>query len=279
MKIAICSDLHLEFGDLDLHNTENADVLILSGDIMVASDLTEFHYDEMGMVVTASASARERAHRFNDFIVRCCERFPQVVYVMGNHEHYHGDFSKSANLIRGTFGDLKNFHFLDTEWKIINGVLFFGGTLWTDMNKEDPITLAGIRGVMNDYRIIKNSNVGENCKLIPEDTVEEHHDFLRLLDSVLREHAGLPVVVVGHHAPSKQSTHPRYKTDFEMNGAYSSNLDEFILDHREIKLWTHGHTHEPFDYMIGTTRIVCNPRGYDGYEQRADDFELKYVEV
>ena len=29
MKIAITSDVHLEFGDLDLHNDENADVLIL----------------------------------------------------------------------------------------------------------------------------------------------------------------------------------------------------------------------------------------------------------
>jgi len=51
-----------------------------------------------------------------------------------------------------------------------------------------------------------------------------------------------------------------------MNGAYHSDLSEFILDHPQIKLWTHGHTHHPFDYMIGGTRIVCNPRGYDGYE-------------
>ncbi len=34
MKIAVCSDLHLEFGDLDLHNDEGADVLILGGDIL-----------------------------------------------------------------------------------------------------------------------------------------------------------------------------------------------------------------------------------------------------
>jgi len=39
MKIAICSDLHLEFGTISLENTENADVLILSGDICVAKDL------------------------------------------------------------------------------------------------------------------------------------------------------------------------------------------------------------------------------------------------
>ena len=64
-----------------------------------------------------------------------------------------------------------------------------------------------------------------------------------------------------------------------VNGAYSSDLSEFILDRPQIKLWTHGHTHDTFDYMIGTTRIVCNPRGYDGYEGRADEFELLTVEI
>jgi len=51
------------------------------------------------------------------------------------------------------------------------------------------------------------------------------------------------------------------------------------MDHPQIKLWIHGHTHESFDYMVGDTRIVCNPRGYIGYEQCADDFKLKFVEV
>jgi hypothetical protein len=25
--------------------------------------------------------------------------------------------------------------------------------------------------------------------------------------------------------------------------------------------------------------VVCNPRGYHGYEQRAKDFKLKYLEI
>ena len=64
-----------------------------------------------------------------------------------------------------------------------------------------------------------------------------------------------------------------------MNGAYSSDLSEFILDRPQIKLWTHGHTHDPYDYMIGSTRIVCNPRGYIHYEEIADNFEFKLLEV
>ena len=298
MKIAVCSDLHLEFGDLDLTNNENADVLILGGDILVADDVKNFGYvDEQIMAATPSMLAR--GERYYNFVKRCSERFPQVVLIMGNHEHYHGDYAETASIIRTVVGEFSNVHFLDKEWRIINGVLFYGGTLWTDMNNEDPITLYQIAGMMNDYRGVKNSSktvqhrvptYDENNKegwtfkerpaqFRPEDSVEDHKAFLKGLDEVLALHPDLPTVVVGHHAPSKASTHPRYKTEVITNGAYSTNLDNFILDRRQIRLWTHGHTHEDFDYMIGTTRIVCNPRGYDGYEERADHFKLKYVEV
>ena len=87
------------------------------------------------------------------------------------------------------------------------------------------------------------------------------------------------IVVVGHHSPSHQSIHVDYARDTMMNGGYHSNLDEFILDRPQIVLWTHGHTHVPFDYNIGTTRIVCNPRGYAGWDPAADNFTLKFLDV
>jgi hypothetical protein len=31
--------------------------------------------------------------------------------------------------------------------------------------------------------------------------------------------------------------------------------------------------------MVGETRVVCNPRGYIKYEQRAKEFELQYLEI
>ena len=52
--------------------------------------------------------------------------------------------------------------------------------------------------------------------------------------------------------------------EYEMNGGYHSDLSKFILDNPQILLWTHGHTHEVLDYKLGETRIVCNPRGYEG---------------
>jgi Icc-related predicted phosphoesterase len=279
MKIAITSDVHLEFGDLDLTNDENADVLILGGDIFIADELRGFTTDEDGLLVAATSSVRARAERYVNFVTRCSESFKHVILIMGNHEHYHGDFAQSANTIRGTFGDLHNVYFLDKEWRIINGVLFYGGTLWTDMNGENVDTMHRIRFMMNDFNCVKNTTEDGKTVFMPEDAVEDHFAFRRGLDDVLALHPDLPVVVVGHHAPSKASTHPRYKNEIVMNGAYSSSLDNYILDRRQIKLWTHGHTHEDFDYMIGTTRIVCNPRGYINYEAKADDFKLKYVEV
>jgi hypothetical protein len=86
-------------------------------------------------------------------------------------------------------------------------------------------------------------------------------------------------IVVGHHCPSKKSIHPKYAHDKIMNGAFASDLDDFIAYRPQIRLWTHGHTHEPFDYTIGETRVVCNPRGYSGHEPGADNFQLQYIDL
>jgi len=281
MKLAITSDVHLEFGDLDFANDDNADVLILGGDIFIAEDLNYLEPVPVNDVIMPSRMAL-RAQRCYDFVQRCCQRFPKVVLIMGNHEHYHGDFAESTWLIRKTFAEFENLYFLDNQFIVIDNVVFFGGTLWTDMNGEDPVTMQQIRFMMNDYQSVKNTTKREGFytkKFLPEDSVQDHKKFLEELKKVLAVYPTQKTVVVGHHAPSKASTHPRYESEVVMNGAYSTNLDEFILDNPNIKLWTHGHTHEDFDYRIGSTRVVCNPRGYDGVEERADHFALKYVDV
>lgn len=268
MKIAVCSDIHLEFGGISLENTENASVLILGGDICVAKDImVRDEYDIMDRF--------GRSATIHKFFQECCDRFPHVVYIMGNHEHYHGDYIHTLTILRDRFGYLDNLHILDKELFVVDDVTFIGGTLWTDMNKEDPITLMTIKGMMNDFRCVTN---GKN-RFTPENAVEDHKRMLDYIRLIIEGKFDQKFVVVGHHAPSKQSTHPRYADETIMNGGYSSDLSEFIMDHPQIKLWTHGHCHNNFDYMICSTRIVCNPRGYDAYEDRADRFELKFVEV
>lgn len=285
MKLALASDLHLEFGPIVLENTEGADVLLLSGDICVAHNLLD-HDDPM---------ATQRSQDIHNFFYDCCNKFPHVVYIMGNHEHYHYDFAYTVKDFKKRLKYLPNLQILDKEtWTLFDEVTFVGGTLWTDMNKEDPLTLLHIGKAMNDFRCVKNStnqvgfwveNDGKRERkyrdsvFSPEDAVKEHRAMVDYISMIVEGKHDHKFVVVGHHAPSRLSTHPRYRDEALMNGGYSSDLNEFILDRPQIKLWTHGHTHEDFDYMIGTTRVVCNPRGYINYEARADNFQLKYLEV
>ena len=74
MLIRVMSDLHLEFSQGNMHVPELPDdaktVLILAGDI--------------GLV--------KKTHTFIDFITDMSARFQDVIYVMGNHEHYKVHF-------------------------------------------------------------------------------------------------------------------------------------------------------------------------------------------
>ena len=300
----LCSDVHIEFGPLEVHNNDNADVLILSGDIVVASVFKNYY--PVGIIEPTI-----KAQNFLNFFHQCSTKFKDVIYVMGNHEHYDGDFATSASILKSVLKQYPNIHLLDKETKTIGDVTFVGGTLWTDMNKEDPVTLYQIGRMMNDFRIVKNGNrkltrkvpiykrdengnpvFDDNNQYVverqefkeydaafsPEDALEDHKLMLKFIDEATKDHTK-KYIVVGHHAPSKASTKPRYQNDTIMNGGYSSDLSEFILDRPQIKMWTHGHTHDVFDYMIGSTRIVCNPRGYIGYEGRANDFDFLLLEV
>lgn len=284
MKIAVVSDIHLEFGDLDFENTDGAEVLILSGDICVAKDLVK--PDPYGIM-----GEHYRSNRYQEFFKRCCERFPHVIYVLGNHEHYHGDYPKTLEHLRKCLGHLANLHIMEKETLTVGDTTFVAGTLWTDMNQEDPQTLGHMKGYMNDFRIINDSRDPVHFrdsdgnfhtrigKWSPQASVVEHRAMMDHVRQTVEADPTARYVIVGHHAPSKLSTKPRYQHDVLVNGAYSSSLDEFILDHPQIKLWTHGHTHDVFDYMIGSTRIVCNPRGYDGHEEQANLWQLITVDV
>ena len=273
MRINIASDIHLEFGPIEIKNTQAADVLILSGDICVAVAVA--HKDDLDT----------KSRNTHDFFEMCSKEYKNVIYIVGNHEHYNGDFSQTIPHLKRSFGYLDNLHILDKETVTIDDVTFIGGTLWTDMNKEDASTMISISGMMNDFIKVANGKLDNNSnkpfyrinRLKPDDVVVDHKAMLEYIRIIIEGKYDQKFVVVGHHAPSKLSTNPRYKDEYLMNGAYSSDLSEFILDYPQIKMWTHGHTHDTFDYLVGSTRVVCNPRGYVNYEQRADDFDPNII--
>jgi predicted phosphodiesterase len=286
MKIKLVSDLHLEFSDCYINNDEGADVLILGGDIMIAQDLHDHPEPNNTADQTAIANGtglgrrQQAAQRFRDFFKRCSFQFPHVIYIMGNHEFYNGKFYAGIDYMREECAKYPNVYMLEQDMKIIDDVVFVGGTLWTNMNKRDPLTMHAIEGMMNDFRIIRNDK-RNYAAMSALDVAIRHDKTLGYIKLIVQEHKDKKCVVVGHHSPSFQSVHETYQAQTLMNGGYHSNLSEFIMDHPQIKLWTHGHTHHPFDYVIGETRVVCNPRGYenDGYSEDTGWDPTKILEI
>lgn len=259
MKILVVSDLHLEFSDVTIPNP-GADVLVLAGDIMLASALRD--YPE-GCEVSTSKYYWQ-AQTFRAFLKRCSKAFKHVVYCAGNHEFYRGRFFADLETLRIETAQFSNVYFMEDDQRVIEGVRFVGCTLWTDCNNEDALTMWSLPRRMNDYYIIKNDKNSWRS-IRPEDTLARHKQSLAYIRTAVNE-SQEPVVVVGHHAPTTESIHEKYRSDHEMNGGFASDLTEFILEHTKIKVWCHGHTHNCFDYMVGETRVVCNPRGYsEGY--------------
>jgi hypothetical protein len=286
MKIKLVSDLHLEFSDCYINNDEGADVLILGGDICIAQDLHDHpepaNTADQAAIANGTGLGRRQltAQRFRDFFKRCSFQFPHVIYIMGNHEFYNGKFYAGIEYMREECAKYPNVYMLEQDTKIIDDVVFVGGTLWTNMNKRDPLTMHAIEGMMNDFRIIRN-DARNYATMSALDVAIRHDKTLAYIEHIVHEHKNKKCVVVGHHTPSFQSCHPTYANDQLMNGGYHSDLSEFILDHPQIVLWTHGHTHHPFDYLIGETRVVCNPRGYenDGYSEDTGWDPTKILEI
>lgn len=253
MKILQMSDLHLEFdANFFPRKEENADILMLNGDICIAEYFNK-----------SEASPYFHHARLADyFFERVSGEYEDVLYIPGNHEHYRGYIDLTDSILEEVLYKYPNIHYMSNSSWEKNGVTFLGGTLWTNMNNNNPITEQYLMGGMNDFRIVNWKMDGYGGRFRPSDAAALHRKTLKFFDEAS---AGLDnVVIMSHHAPSFKSVHPKYHNDTQMNYGYYSDLDEFILDRPQIKLWTHGHMHDCFDYTIGDTRIVCNPRGYRG---------------
>lgn len=254
MKINIVSDLHLEFYDQILAGGE---VLIIAGDV------AECHS------IIAGRGAR--------FFQEECAKYNRVFYVMGNHEHYNGFINQTADKLRRFLP--KNVSLLENQVEEYGGIQFIGATLWTDVNRGCPLDMYNIKRGMNDYHIIKILEEGENDKRIlsPAHTAKMHEESKKFIFDTV-SNSSIPSVVITHHAPSYLSIHENYKSS-NINSAYASELTEHILDNQNIKFWIHGHVHTKFDYMIGGTRVITNPRGYVGYEATHEFDPNFYIEI
>lgn len=231
MKILILSDLHLEFANLPPPEAE-VDVVVLAGDI----------WKKVHGIYWARSTWPET----------------EIIYVAGNHEFYRGDRSDVLRQLRDA-ADETGVHFLDNDEVIINCVRFLGATLWTDFLlfgvEQQVETMNAAFSGLNDFRKI---NQGEHL-FTPADSISICNTSTQWLKSkLLNEQFQGKSVVVTHHLPSMKSVAERYKQDL-LSACFASNLD-YMLGYSD--LWIHGHAHDSFDYKVGKTRIICNPRGY-----------------
>jgi len=254
MNIQLCSDLHLCWGDLVLPGGE---VLIMAGDVFEASDWTK---------------GTKAATTYDRFIEVELAKYQFVLYVFGNHEYYGSHYDKARHIIECQLPN--HVKILEDDYMGLDGIRFWGAPLWTSMKGANPITMNMARESMNDYTQIRwkhqassnpYSETGKfwTSTLTPQDTVQFHLASLQSLKESLK--TNLPHFVITHHAPSQGSVHPMY-TGNPLNHCYYTNLENLILDHPQIKHWVHGHTHHPFHYCVGSTQVVCHPRGYYGVD-------------
>lgn len=254
MNITLVSDLHLDIGGFQ--EMPGGDVLILAGDICEAKELNKEFHSTKALDRTPGAFP---CHDFFEFEV---PKYKKVFYVMGNHEHYRGRFDKTKALLESMMPP--NVTILENDTVEYEGVVFMGATLWTNLNNGDSLTMYHLKHMMNDYKVIQNhyNDTGLYHKLVPEYTFRTHVKTMQYLRLMLSMHRDKPVVVITHHAPSFASVPEYHKHDHLMNGGYASDLSEDILNNENIRVWVHGHMHDPVDYKIGETRVLSNPRGY-----------------
>ncbi len=127
------------------------------------------------------------------------------------------------------------------------------------MSAPDPQAAMRVaEEVMSDYSIVRNSS--ENRLLRARDTIAVHQESVAWLRSELAKADSARTVVVTHHAPSHRSEAP-YHAKSPLNAAFASDLDS-LVGQSKVPLWVHGHTHYNVDYLIGSTRVLTNQRGY-----------------
>ncbi len=241
MRLQVLSDLHLEVRPFKLVLAEGVDALVLAG------DLASFH-------------AHHRLAQLLDSV-----RQVPVIMVRGNHDHYGDDIT--APLLAGVLRSFPNVTLLDNSYADIGGVRFVGGTLWTDWSLARPglklVDMGVAARCIRDFTSILVHDKGGNRFIAPHDMRYEHQ---KCTEAILK-HANVRTVVVTHFLPLKESIDPRFAGD-PVNAYFASDCSELLRETKPLLL-VHGHTHCGFDYRFESTRILCNPRGYDDRENKS----------
>lgn len=227
MLINYFSDIHLEFGCLELPENES-DIIIAAGDIGIYTQGIEW---------------LKKARK-------------PVIYVAGNHEFYDNEHVDTLQSLRTSAKD-SNVHFLENSAVVVGEVRFLGCTLWTELGAGENDPLYELLHTVNDFRKISYKD-----RLFCFEIYSSLHRKSKswLIDELNKPFDGKTVIVT-HHAPTYWSwdLSPNSLTKF----AYCNDVRELFHEF-DITAWFHGHTHSVSDYKCAGARVLCNPRGYTG---------------
>ncbi|MDO5768314.1 MAG: metallophosphoesterase [Psychrobacter sp.] len=189
-----------------------------------------------------------------------------ILTIAGNHEYFGEDvLTFDEQLAKWNNFDeaaVKGLKVLQCQYFDIEDVRILGCTLWTDYQFEaTPDTLPQALRFMRDYQQIK---AGDEL-FSPQLSVQIHARHRQWLKQALKESAklGKKTVVMTHHSISGLSVSSKY-ANLPSNAAFVTDLSAWMNESWAPMLWVHGHTHEAFDYQLGRTRVVVNPRAYPG---------------
>ncbi|CAK2681426.1 Metallophosphoesterase [Vibrio crassostreae] len=248
MKIQYLSDLHLEMASMDLP-VSDADVVVLAGDI----------------------------HSNGKMGIDWASQFPQdVIYVLGNHEFYSGGtITDLPTSLKDYAKKYPNVHVLSDDSIIIEGVAFFGCTLWTDFElygKPDVAFYYAEKSI-NDYRIINYDNVQP---FTPSIASVLHKQSMSWLSEAISSSEYMANVVVTHHLPTPAAIHEQYEGSI-LNSAFASDCSR-LFSHG-VTAWIYGHNHDCRVFEKEGIIFATNQRGYHRYENIADFDAYKVVEI
>jgi metallophosphoesterase superfamily enzyme len=207
------------------------------------------------------------------WIAHVAQKFQHVVLVAGNHDYYGSNLTNWSTKAEKYLDELQipNVHILDNSLWIDRdtNTVFCGGTLWTDMDRGNPLIKMKAPGTMiPDFAYIK---WGTSYKRFTVDQwMMEHYKTVAYINKVCAEHKDKNVVAVTHHLPSYSLCDDKYAGE-DSNHYYASSLDSLIENHNNLTHWIAGHTHSAGDLTINGTRCIVNPFGYVFTNERKEN--------
>jgi predicted phosphodiesterase len=243
MKLHLLSDIHSEFIK-DAKSVyfptllAEADTLVMAGDIA------------MGRSNVVEALRYFSSH------------YKDVLYIPGNHEYYHKASLDAFEQPEFLEKLPENVTYLNARSTTIGHIQFHGATLWTNFNNDDFIKQMYMKYI-NDYRRIHNAT--------PEalaDIYRQHAGYLKL--AYENRDRNKKQVFITHFLPDYACVSSYWRNQdiatSALNSYFSNNLGSWI-ETLDNSTWLFGHTHDPVDVTIGTTRCYANPKGYPKEKQ------------